>query len=43
MILAVVLSDEGITLSFWFAVQDSIGRKYFELDNELLKNSATGQ
>ena len=24
-------------------VQDSIGRKYFELDNELLKNSATGQ
>ena len=24
-------------------VQDTIGRKYFELDNELLKNSATGQ
>ena len=24
-------------------VQDSIGRKYFELDNELFKNSATGQ
>ena len=24
-------------------VQDSIGRKYFELDNELLKNSSTGQ
>ena len=24
-------------------VQDSIGKKYFELDNELLKNSATGQ
>ena len=24
-------------------VQDSIGRKYFELDNELLKNSTTGQ
>ena len=24
-------------------VQDSIGRKYFELDNELLKNSAKGQ
>ena len=24
-------------------VQDSIGRKYFELDNELLKNSKTGQ
>ena len=24
-------------------VQDSIGKKYFELDNELFKNSATGQ
>lgn len=24
-------------------VQDSIGRKYFELNNELLKNSKTGQ
>ena len=24
-------------------VQDSIGRKYFELDNELLKNSETGR